>query len=132
HSRSRNDSAEKRLTATTSSPVAGFTTAVPSAENTEDRIMTMSASPRNSQNGCGSLLPTLSMTMRARITGPSFSPFPSWAGGWALRVLSAAEPDTVTPQDDDRSAVPLRHRAHLRDGRGEDEDMLLAVGGHCG
>src|SRR5699024_7987 len=64
---SRRDSVEKRFVTVTVSSVAGLAALRPIAEKIAERIMTITASERNSQNGCGSLLPTFSMTISSRI-----------------------------------------------------------------
>ena len=51
----------------TVSPVAGLTAEVPAFARIHDRIMTITARLRNSQNGCGSLLPAFSMKTRERM-----------------------------------------------------------------
>lgn len=65
---SRRDSVVKRFVTVTVSPVAGLTAFSPVAEKIAERIMTMTASERKSQNGCGSLLPAFSMTTRTFIS----------------------------------------------------------------
>src|SRR5699024_2817647 len=59
---------EERSVSDTVSSVAGLTALRPVAEKRAERAMTMTARDRNSQNGCGSLLPTFSMTISSRIS----------------------------------------------------------------
>ena len=73
---SRSDSVEKRFVTVTFSSVAGLTALRPVDEKIAERIMTMTASDRNSQNGCGSLLPAFSMMTRRRMS--QFSSEPSF------------------------------------------------------
>jgi hypothetical protein len=65
---SRSDSVLNRFVTVTVLSVAGLTALSPVAEKIAERIMTMTARDRNSQNGCGSLLPTFSMMISRRIS----------------------------------------------------------------